>query len=498
MYFLDAEKIRALDSETIASGTPGLVLMERAGYAAYKFLTDVFAPKAKRFLVLGGCGNNGGDGWVVARYLIQRGLHCDVVLLGRIIKLKGDALTQFRRLERLAPIAELSDPEAIREYLSVWQGDVIVDAMTGTGFHGGAGAFLASAISSVNAHPAKVLALDVPSGLSADGEESRLFVKADWTVTFGHAKLATLTDNDRFCGRTEIVDIGLNRPRNAESLACALSLTEARRLLPKPDNASYKHARGHLLLLAGSEGMGGAAILAAKAASLGGAGLVTAAVPASLVPSLNTALPNVLTLALSGDLEKDKEILSQNWERFDAAALGPGWKEDGYHKDLLRAVAASPIGRQVWDAGALSIFAGEPFDLSPETEFLFTPHAGEFKKLSGELPPPDDKGRIKAAQGFADKLNLTLLLKGHHTAVCAPGSLPGLNLSGNPYLSTAGTGDLLLGLAGAFLAQGLKSCDAALLAAYYHGLAADFAVPLGGRDAADFAAQLGRALNYGG
>ena len=498
MYFLNAEKIRALDSETISSGTPGLVLMERAGYAAYKFLTDVFAPKAKRFLVIGGCGNNGGDGWVVARYLIQQGLHCDVVILGRIAKPKGDALTQFRRLERLARISELKDPEAIREYLSVWQGDVIIDAMTGTGFRGGAEALLASAISNVNAHPAKVLALDIPSGLNADGAESRLFVKADWTVTFGQAKLATLTENDRFCGRTEIVDIGLNMPRNAESLAYALSLTEARQLLPKPDSASYKHARGHLLLLAGSVGMGGAALLAAKAASLGGAGLVTAAVPASLVPSLNTALPNILTLSLTGDLEKDKEMLSQNWDRFDAAALGPGWKEDDYHKELLRTIASSPVKKQVWDAGALSLFASEPFDLSSEKEFLFTPHAGEFKKLSGELPPPDDKGRIEAAQSFADKVGVTLLLKGHHTAVCAPRYLPGLNLSGNPYLSTAGTGDLLLGLAGAFLAHGLKPFDAALLAAYYHGLAADFAVPLGGRDATDFAARLGRALNYGG
>ncbi|MBR4465422.1 NAD(P)H-hydrate epimerase, partial [bacterium] len=212
MYFLKAEEIRSLDSAAIAGGTPGLVLMERAGYAAFRFLTDVFAPVSKRFLVIGGCGNNGGDAWVVARYLIQAGLHCDAALLGTYSKLKGDALVQFQRLETLGiKIAGLKDPKEVAEYLSIWQGDVIVDGLTGTGFSGSASALLASAISSINAHPAKTLALDVPSGLSADGNESRLFVKADWTVTFGQGKLVTLTEGDEHLGRTEIIDIGLPR-----------------------------------------------------------------------------------------------------------------------------------------------------------------------------------------------------------------------------------------------------------------------------------------------
>ena len=228
MYFLKAEEIRSLDAAAISSGTPGLVLMERAGYAAFKFLTDVFAPTSKRFLVLGGCGNNGGDAWVTARYLIQAGLHCDVALLGPVLKLKGDALIQFRRLEAQGKkISVLKDPKEVADYLAIWQGDVIVDGLTGTGFRGSASALLASAISAVNAHPAKKLALDIPSGLNADGEESRLFVKANWTVTFGQGKLASLTKNDEFLGRTEVIDIGLPAPRNAESPFFALSLKEA-------------------------------------------------------------------------------------------------------------------------------------------------------------------------------------------------------------------------------------------------------------------------------
>ena len=135
MYFLKADEIRSLDASAIAQGTPGLVLMERAGYAAFRFLTDVFAPTSKRFLVLGGAGNNGGDAWVAARYLIQAGLHCDVALLGPVLKLKGDALIQFRRLEAQGKkISSLNDPKEVSDYLSIWQGDVIIDGLTGTGF----------------------------------------------------------------------------------------------------------------------------------------------------------------------------------------------------------------------------------------------------------------------------------------------------------------------------------------------------------------------------
>ena len=497
MYFLKAEEIRSLDSAAIAGGTPGLVLMERAGYAAFRFLTDVFAPASKRFLIIGGCGNNGGDAWVVARYLIQAGLHCDAALLGTYSKLKGDALVQFQRLETLGiKIAGLKDPKEVADYLSIWQGDVIVDGLTGTGFNGSASALLASAISSINAHPAKTLALDVPSGLSADGNESRLFVKADWTVTFGQGKLVTLTEGDEHMGRTEIIDIGLPRPQNAESPFFALSLKEARKLLPKPQNDSYKHKRGHLLLLAGAPGMGGAALLAAKAASIGGAGLVTAVIPKELEAAFNSALPHILTLPLSGKLEDDLNKLASLAENCTAAAAGPGLPGDEYHAALLKALSGSPIKKQIWDAGALSIFVRERFAIPEDLELVLTPHLGEFKRLMDYAPESNDFSRKEAAADLCEDLNVTALLKGHHTVIKAISTLSTVNLTGNPYLSTAGTGDLLTGLTGAFLAQGLNAYDSAMLAAYYHGLAADFAVPYGGRTAKDFSDYLGRALSY--
>ena len=497
MYFLKAEEIRSLDSAAIAGGTPGLVLMERAGYAAFRFLTDVFAPTSRRFLIFGGCGNNGGDAWAVARYLIQAGLHCDVALLGTASKLKGDALVQFQRLETLGQkIAGLKDPKEIAEYLSIWQGDVIVDGLTGTGFNGSANALLASAIISVNANPAKKLALDVPSGLSADGSGSRLFIKADWTVTFGQGKLITLTEGDEHMGRTEIVDIGLPLPQNAGSPFCALSLKEARKLLPKPRNDSYKHKRGHLLLLAGAPKMGGAALLAAKAASIGGAGLVTAVIPQELETAFNSALPHILTLPLSGDLEDDLNKLALLAENCTAAAAGPGLPDDEYHAAFLKALSGSPIKKQIWDAGALSIFARERFAIPEDLELVLTPHLGEFKRLMDYAPEQDDFARMKAAAELCDEMNVTVLLKGHHTVVKAPQTLPAVNLTGNPYLSTAGTGDLLTGLTGAFLAQGLTGYESAMLAAYYHGLAADLAIPYGGRTAEDFSLYLGRALSY--
>ena len=490
MYFLPVEKIRALDQEAMDMGIPGAVLMENAGYAAFCFLRKVFAPQASRFVVLGGCGNNGGDAWVVARYLIQDGLKCDVVLLGDVVKLKGDALLQYRRLERLgAPILSLKTPEGISDYLNLWRGDVIVDGMCGSGFKGGANALLASAVAAVNRNRAKVLALD--------GEEPRLCVKADWTVSFAQGKQVFLSEHSYCCGRTEIVDIGCPELRNFTSPARALSLAEAGKLLPKPQENGHKYKRGHLLVLAGSEGMGGAAVLCAESAAQV-SGMVTAAVPASLVPALNARAPHILTLGLTGDLARDLTSLEARMGKVSAVALGCGFAEDDYHLSLLKA-ALSWDKPQVWDAGALSLLSQNAEDLPLKGgNIILTPHEGEFQRLMGEASPKDDAGRLEAASLASERYETTLLLKGRHTVVCAPGSLPWVNLSGNAYLAAAGTGDVLTGLAGAFLAQSAAPQEAGALAAYFHGLAGDLCAAYGPFTAAELIKNISPALKLSG
>lgn len=498
MYFLPVDRIRALDQEAQLQGIPGAVLMENAGYAAFCFLRKIFAPQASRFLVLGGCGNNGGDAWVVARYIIQEGLKCDPVLLGDTAKLKGDALLQYRRLERLGVrIHSVKTPEGISDYLNFWRGDVIVDGMCGSGFKGGANALLASAITAVNRSRAKVFALDIPSGLPSDGEEARLCVKADWTVSFAQGKQVFLTEQSYCCGRTEIVDIGCPEVKNPSSAARALSLREALALLPKPAENGHKYKRGHLLVLAGSEGMGGAAVLCAESAAQV-SGMVTAAVPASLVPVLNARAPHILTVGLTGDIEKDLEALAAPLEKAGALAVGCGFPDDEYHSSLLKA-AYECDKPQVWDAGALSLLAGDALSFPfKDKNIILTPHEGEFQRLMGEASPKDDPGRLEAAAKAAEYYETPFLLKGRHTVVCAPGSLPYVNLSGNAYLAAAGAGDVLTGLIGAFLAQSLEPQDAGALAAYFHGLSADILAARGPFSASQLISALPSAFKFSG
>ena len=273
-----------------------------------------------------------------------------------------------------------------------------------------------------------------------------------------------------------------------------MSLGEALSLLPKIAENGHKYKRGHLLILAGFEGMGGAALLAAESASKC-AGMVTAAVPASLVPALNARSPQVLTIPLKGDIKEDIKRLLPVMEKAHAFAVGCGWPDDIYHTELLKAAhaAAKP---QIWDAGALSILANNALDFPlGGKEIVLTPHEGEYQRLMGMLPPSDDCGRLAAAWKAAENYEACVLLKGRHTVIQAPCSLPYVNLSGNGFLATAGSGDVLTGLTGAFLSQGTTVEIAAALGAYFHGLAADLLASRGTFTASALADKLSEAID---
>jgi len=488
MYFLPAQIIRKLDSETIASGVPGELLMERAGYGAYKFLENVAAPDANRFLVFAGKGNNAGDAFVIARYLLQAGKFVEVICLADYSDYQGDAALNLQIFLKLSPqISVIRDEREMNSF--DWHGDVIVDGILGTGIRGEVKGIFLPAIQKINELNIPVLALDIPSGLNCDtGGICGAAVKAKWTTTFANPKFAVLTDiGARHCGRVEIIDIGIpveiTKKYCKEINSLPIQSTKFVGCNRQKMLTAHKNNFGHLLVIAGSSGMTGAAILSAKAAISSGAGLVTLAIPLSLIQLVSPAIPSCMTLSLEDEgkgffIEKSADKIIKNLHKYDAVALGPGIGTNTQTADFISKIIPAILEKKlVVDADALNI-------LSKRKELLkilgrnvvLTPHPGEFERLSGMKPDKTDLCRISAAKDFIKNKKLTLLLKGFHTVIIN-NKLENvkINLTGNPGMATAGSGDVLTGIIGAFLAQGFSTRNAAESGAFIHGLAGDIA-----------------------
>jgi len=545
MYFLPSQIIRKLDSETIASGVPGELLMERAGYGAYKFLENVAAPDAGRFLVFAGKGNNAGDAFVIARYLLQAGKFVEVICLADYSDYQGDAALNLQKFLKLSPqISVIRDEKEINSF--DWHGDVIVDGILGTGIRGEVKGIFLPAIQKINELNIPVLALDIPSGLNCDtGEICGAAVKAKWTTTFANPKFAVLTDmGARHCGRVEVIDIGIpneitEKYKNNSSTLKGIQIPTflkgdtggfqstdfvdfnqqsslSNRGRRDFSLTAHKNNFGHLLIIAGSSGMTGAAILSAKAAISSGAGLVTLAIPSSLIQLVGPAIPSCMTLSLEDEgkgyfIEKSADGIIKKLHKYDAVALGPGigtntetadfiskiipelipplkaktgvcrWEnhdsDRGMFPPLKGEDCGSNRGMLIIDADALNILSKrkELLQILDENVVL-TPHPGEFERLSGIKPDKTDFSRISTAKDFIKNKKLTLLLKGFHTVIINNKSENvKINLTGNPGMATAGSGDVLTGIIGAFLARGLTAENAAQSGAFIHGLAGDIA-----------------------
>jgi len=514
MHFLTAQAMRALDAHAIAAGTPADVLMERAGYGAFCFLTRVAAPPARRIVLLAGKGNNGGDAFVVARYLFESGRQVHVLSLAPVSALRGEALLNWQRLRALdVPVEIAADEAGVQAGLMRWHGDLIVDGILGTGAQGMVQGVPRAAIDALNAQAAPVLALDIPSGLDATtGAVLGAAVRATWTVTFGHAKRAMLdAQAAALCGRVEVLDIGLPRAaadaHDGNAWEC-LAAREVGELLPRRSLIDHKNRCGHVLVIAGSRGMSGAAVLCAQAALRAGAGLVTVATPGSLVPLVAPGMPACMTLSLDDDgqgvlTERGAQQLCAQLSKFTAVACGPGLGQAPATAAALALLLKHARGPLVLDADALNLLAAQPalFDaLPPQT--VLTPHPGEFARLcGGHACGTTDAERAAAAQQFAEVHKLVLLLKGFHSVIAAPGLPATINLSGNPGMATAGAGDVLTGVIAALLGQGLTPRDAARVGAFLHGVAGDIAAAHSGQaalTAPDLSARLGNAWRYCG
>jgi NAD(P)H-hydrate epimerase len=464
-------------------GIPAPVLMENAGKAVAKKIRELFEPK--KTIVLAGGGKNGGDAIVVARLLHNSGWqgHIKVILLLKEDKLSHECLEQYRTAKRFGvPIYFRASLDAKDLHAAL-----VVDGIFGTGLSRAIKGEIADIVASINNSGNPVISIDMPSGVSSDtGEVMGVAVKASYTVTFGLPKRGHLLYPGRdYAGELFIEDIGFPEALlKNEKLKCALTeKDDIARIIPKRKRYSHKGDYGHVLVVAGSGGKTGAALMAAKAALRTGSGLVTIGAPRSLsglfqsrvVEEMTLPLPETSNSALS--LKALEPILEFLDEKADVLAIGPGIGTD---KDTVRLVneliplCPTPM---VVDADAINCLKGKHAILrKAKHPLIITPHPGEMKRLLN-LPGIDDieKDRIGRALGFSGETRAYLVLKGAPTITASPDGRAFINPTGGPAMAKAGAGDVLTGMIASFVGQGISPLDASVLGVYMHGLSGDIA-----------------------
>jgi NAD(P)H-hydrate epimerase len=482
MRLVGSAEMREIDRAAIeVFGIPSLTLMDRAGRAVADAAVALAAPGG-RFVVVCGGGNNGGDGYVAARVLRAAGRDARVIALVPPERLSPDA----RAVREQADRAGVPIDEGVLAPLEAGVGDVVVDAIFGTGLGRAPEGPFAEAIARIDSARvagARVLAVDVPSGLSADtGRPLGPCVRADRTVTFGFLKRGlVLHPGAALAGEVSVDDIGI--PAEAARrvpVGCELLVElEARMLVPPRAPDAHKGDAGRLLVVAGSPGKTGAAHLALTGALRGGAGLVTLAARAEVLPFALAGRPEAMSVALagSGPLGRaDLQHLLAAARDADALVIGPGIPRGPETGELLRAFLDRAAKPAVLDADALNALADGPSLVRGSgAPLLLTPHPGEMARLCGTTIADVQADRVGIAAVAAREWNATVVLKGARTVVADPEGPPAIIPTGSPGLATGGTGDVLAGLCGALLAGGLPPPAAGRAGAWVHGRAGELA-----------------------
>ncbi|MBI2915204.1 MAG: NAD(P)H-hydrate dehydratase [Firmicutes bacterium] len=492
MKALTAMEMRELDRRCADDfGISGLMLMENAGVAVARqgarMLGNV---QGRKIYVFAGTGNNGGDGFVAARHLSNWGARVRVFLAGEEESVKGDAATNLAILKRMGIDLMSADEGSLpRIRLAAGIADLTIDSILGTGARGEPRGLIPALIESMNQNSGPVLSVDLPSGLDADsGSTGAYCVRATATVTLGAPKLGTvLYPGASYTGDLYVADIGIPLSLPAQLSGVKLITGELVRGALRPRSpASHKGTFGHVLVVGGSRGMMGAPVLAARAALRIGAGLVTSAVPQSLQGVASAALTEGMTLGLpQGEdgwlkLASGEEVLAAA-AKTSVLAVGPGLGRDpGAAAMVCSVVAAAPVPCVV-DADGISALAERP-ELAEERRsgevkcpLVLTPHPGEMARLLGTSVEEVQKDRLAAARTASQLWEATVILKGARSVVCSPTGDLHINLTGNPGMATAGSGDVLTGTVAGLVAQGLPPEEAGIAGAYLHGLAGDMA-----------------------
>lgn len=508
MKLVTAEQMRRLDETAINDyGIPGIVLMENAGRGTVEIMAGKYGDFAGRMVsIFVGPGNNGGDGLVIARHLYQRGGVPVVFALADPETFKGDAAVNYDIVRKLPiPVHTLKsndDFELADEHLA--ESWIVVDALFGTGLQREVGGLFAEAIERINRFEGPTIAVDIPSGLNSDsGQPLGACVKADLTVTFGLAKPGQFAfPGAGYAGEVEVVDIGIP-PDAVYASEIRLELLEHAVVgpwMPERRPADHKGTYGHLLVIAGSPGKTGAALLCAEGGLRSGAGLVSLCAPSAINQIFETALPEAMTIPLPGSTDglftiDDYEAILSAMANKEALVIGPGLGTAPATADLVLKLYREASIPMVVDADALNILALQGAEIkNPPALRVLTPHPGEMARLTGRSTAEVQGDRLHAAVTFSRENNVTVLLKGAGTVIAAPDRWTAINPTGNPSMATGGMGDVLAGLIGGLLTQGLLPWQAACLAAFAHGLAADrLAADLGitmGLTASEVAAEL--------
>ena len=503
MKVLTAGQMRETDRLTTERyGIPSLQLMENAGAAVADFLhKEVPGLAHGKIVVLCGKGNNGGDGLVVARMLKESGCAPEVFLFSNPAAVEGDAGVNLKRwqqgLGELHVVTSLSEWESARAALA--GADLIVDALLGTGLRGPVEGLLGAVIEDVNAARGKknengrtlIVAVDMPSGLASDAQDlGGPVVNADFTVTFTAPKLGQMVSpRAASCGVLVVRGIG-TPPELLESDPHLkihwIEPGEFRALPLARDPVANKGTYGHALIVAGSLGKSGAAILSARGALRSGAGLVTVATPESVLPVVAAGMPEMMTAPLAATEAGTASLRSLEYGRFaeiargkSVLAIGPGLSMQSETQQFIRAVVAATEVPIILDADGLNAYAGMADHLNQRQASLIalTPHPGEMARLLGGTAKDVQARRLDAALEAAGRWRAHVILKGFHTILATPSGNAYINTTGNPGMATGGTGDVLTGILAGLTAQfGVEDWPRVLsLGVYLHGLAGDIA-----------------------
>jgi NAD(P)H-hydrate epimerase len=480
MKIATREIVREIDARSIEKhGIPGLLLMENAGRMAADVVLEEF-PQVRTAAVFAGGGNNGGDGFVIARHLIGQGIGVKTYLAVSSAKYKGDALSNLKALRKSGgEIIELGG--SLRKYT---EADIIVDALFGTGLDREVEGFNRKIIDFMNARPVPRLAVDLPSGIDANtGFPLGAAVRADVTVTFVMPKIGiSIYPGLGYAGRIFVADI--TTPKYLEDdvpYELLTNVSVSGILKPRlPD--THKGTYGHLFILAGTPGKTGAATLASLGALRVGTGLVTVGIPASLNDIMEVKTTEAMTEPLPEtdlrtlgpmSVKRAKEIIAN---KKTALAIGPGISTTEETRGFLYEMIRSSEIPCVIDADALTLIAEEPgILLKAKAPLVLTPHPGEMSRLAGIPTDEIERDRLGVSLEFASRYKVILVLKGARSLVTTPGGRVYVNTSGNPGMASGGMGDVLTGIIGGFLAQRIPPEDAARLGVFVHGLAGDIA-----------------------
>jgi ADP-dependent NAD(P)H-hydrate dehydratase / NAD(P)H-hydrate epimerase len=487
MKITTADEMREIDRVTTARfGVPSITLMENAGSAVAQFVLEHYR-HANRIAVICGKGNNGGDGFVVARKLHRAGRVVEVLLLAAPTELHGDALAMFERLP-LRPTVLRNAQELQAEWSrSLVNCDLLVDAILGTGFHPPVKGFYADAIAAMNGSDKPMVAVDIPSGADSDSmsaQTDKHIARADAIVTFTAPRPAHVFGN---LTRGPIVVAPIGSPPEALVSKLALELTTPRDfaalLAPRPAD-SNKGMYGHVLIVGGSLGKSGAAAMAGMSALRAGAGLSTVATPARVLASVAAFAAELMTEPLAETESGGIALAAVESGRYQklmkgmtVVAIGPGIGRDPETVRFVHEAVRQTKVPMVIDADGLNAFAGHTELLDGrERPLVLTPHPGEMSRLAGITIKTAQADRLNVARSFAREHHLVLVLKGNRTIVALPDGTAWVNPTGNPGMATGGTGDILTGMAAGVMGQMPNNIAlAAVAAVYLHGLAGDVA-----------------------